>query len=633
VKKKMCIVIAVLVVFAISGVAYSAIDEAKIENMDVSIEGTDKVRYDPASRVKVNLSLNNSDVNEQKVKPFYRIYKNGELQEEKVLEAIEVQPEKTKEVILTWETPKEDFSGYLMEAGIKGADGHVYASDTIGIDVSSIWIKFPRYGYLCDFDEGVDAAGKIDLLSRYHINGLEYYDWQYRHHMPLPESSTAMEPGKWDDWAGRTIDGNVITGYIKNAKNESMTSMAYNMIYAGTDAFFVEKPEAEKWKLFFDKNNGRGEGEFKFHMGSSPSGNGNLFFLNPLNTDWQDYIFAEEIRALKTLGFDGWHGDTVGEWGKMVTADGKPLGKDEETGEDIRCVKDTYRTFLNNAKKALGDFYLSFNPVGAQGIEQADTSNEDVLYTEFWPWDCDRNGACYDNYNAIQTEVERACEESRPTSFDGKGKSLTVKAYINYEKTNGHMNAPAVLLMDAAVYSGGGNRLELGNGDRMLHKEYYPDDNVLMEDDLKQKMKSMADFTVAYENLLRDGQKTVDRDAAIDGEKCSTDGLEDTIWVHVREDEKHEILHLINLTGVDNKWRDEIGKKKAPTVKENLNVKYYTDADITSVKFASPDRGKCMSSKLKFEKSKDDKGNFIRFSVPSLEYWDMIYMEKGENGR
>ena len=96
-------------------------------------------------------------------------------------------------------------------------------------------------------------------------------------------------------------------------------------------------------------------------------------------------------------------------------------------------------------------YYLSFNPVGAQGIEQVNTSNSDVLYTEFWPWDQDRDGALYDTYQALVTEVERTMEESRPCSIDGKGKSLVVKAYINYYKTTGTMNAPGVFSILASI--------------------------------------------------------------------------------------------------------------------------------------------------------------------------------------
>ena len=106
-------------------------------------------------------------------------------------------------------------------------------------------------------------------------------------------------------------------------------------------------------------------------MGDTPTGDSTLYFFNLWNKGWQDYIFQKENESLNALGYDGWHGDTIGEWGEMKTADGHYI-----------TVKDTYTDFLNNAKQALGDKYLMCNPVGAQGIENVNRSNVDVLYTE-----------------------------------------------------------------------------------------------------------------------------------------------------------------------------------------------------------------------------------------------------------
>ena len=115
---------------------------------------------------------------------------------------------------------------------------------------------------------------------------------------------------------------------------------------------------------------------------------GVLQYFNPLNPGWQEYIFSREQEVFSAFGFDGWHGDTIGEMGMMTAADGQPLGYDEN-GQPICLVKNTYTPFLNAAKEAIGDHFLVFNPVGAQGIENVNRSNVDVLYTEFWPWDQD----------------------------------------------------------------------------------------------------------------------------------------------------------------------------------------------------------------------------------------------------
>ena len=50
-----------------------------------------------------------------------------------------------------------------------------------------------------------------------------------------------------------------------------------------------------------------------------------------------------------------------------------------------------------------------------------------------------------------------------------------------------------------------------------------------------------------------------------------------------KADEAYEILHLINLCGTDNEWRDERGKKAAPLLLNGLLVKYYTPEEITGI--------------------------------------------------
>src|SRR5690606_2636345 len=78
-------------------------------------------------------------------------------------------------------------------------------------------------------------------------------------------------------------------------------------------------------------------------------------------------------------------------------------------------------------------------------------------------------------------------------------------AYVNYDlaDNSGHFNTPSVLMADAVIFAFGGAHLELG--EHMLGKEYFPNNNLTMGDDLKRMLVSYYDFLVAYQNLLRDG--------------------------------------------------------------------------------------------------------------------------------
>ena len=62
--------------------------------------------------------------------------------------------------------------------------------------------------------------------------------------------------------------------------------------------------------------------------------------------------FSEINKVFAYFDFDGWHGDTVGDWGEMTTSQGEPLGYTED-GEPIHMVLDTY-TILECCKISIG---------------------------------------------------------------------------------------------------------------------------------------------------------------------------------------------------------------------------------------------------------------------------------------
>ena len=509
-----------------------------------------------------------------------------------------------------WQPPETDFEGYLLQASLSDEEGRPVGICQTAVDVSSSFVKFPRYGYLWDFTKEAAAEDKIEELARCHINVLQYYDWQYRHHIPLSEDAE-----KWQDWSGRWIYGDVIRRYIAAARARGMANMAYNMIYGANKTYLRDGSGVDPaWRLV--KANGQ---DFAVTMSESLGDTGILQFFNILNEGWQRYIIRAEKEALDALGFDGWHGDTMGEYGLMQTAEGKPLGLDE-SGRPVHYVKDGYTVFLNRAKAALGDKYLDFNPVGTQGIEKVNASRVDVLYAEFWPWEKNRWGQYCDTYSAIQREIFAAARESG-------GKSLVVAAYINYKAPGAAFNNAAVLLMDAVVFSSGGARIELGDGGSMLSNEYFPGDRAMaMGEELQKKVRRMYSFITAYENLLRGGPRPVGRHIARHGVRQSANGEGDTVWAFTTAGGGYEVLHLINLTGTDELWRDDSQTKPVPAPVSFIPARYYTESKVEAVFMASPDGEDISPRELAYETGSDDMGRFIAFTVPSLAYWDMVFM-------
>jgi len=513
-------------------------------------------------------------------------------------------------IVIEIPLPDVDFTGYLLKVQAIDCDGKPLETTYHAVDCSSSWTRFPRYGYVWDFTENADPPKMMAELNRYHINGIQFYDWQYRHHQPV-----APDLNGWTDWSGRLIDGRKLRACLTAAHQFGMACMAYNMIYAANRTYLHDGSGVQPaWRLV--KANGQ---DFTCDMDAALGDVGILQYFNLCNPDWQRYLFAKQNEVFQAFAFDGWHGDTIGENGPMMTVSGDALGYADD-GQPIRYVKDGYTPFLNAAKQAIGNHWLAFNPVGAQGIENVNRSHVDVLYTEFWPWDCDADGLPYTGYYALHKAIRQAAEQSG-------GKSLIVAAYVNYRNQTPNFNAPAVRLLDSVVFASGGARIELGNGDGMLSDEYFPADrNKRMDDELQTHMRRLYDFIVAYQNLLRDGQTPVQCRVDIAGVPVSYQGTADTVWGFASEDEQCEVYQLINLLGTDEGWRDEQQTKHSPTLIQNANVTIYTERDVQTVLMASPDDANLSMIALPFTRTGDQNNPGVAFAMPQLAYWNMIVL-------
>ncbi|MDG5852773.1 glycoside hydrolase family 66 protein [Clostridium beijerinckii] len=570
---------------------------------------TDKSMYNPGSNVSVKINLVNYTGNEISNGTIELSVKHLDTQVGNIVtQNFSIEKDENKELFINWTAPNEDFKGYLLEITCKDSEGKVIESSSTAVDVSSNWLKFPRYGYLSNYEKSVNTKDIIDQLKKFHINGLQYYDWQDKHHDPIAGEGSNVED-VWQDLSKHDVYKSTIEGYIKNGHEAGISSMQYNLIYGATQGYENDGVKKE-WGLYKDPSGTDGE-QWTMAM---PSGweTDALYFMDPSNKEWQDYLFAREKEVFEAFDFDGWHMDTVGDFGTVYKADGTPVS-----------ITNTFKDFINAAKKEFPDKYILFNPVGNKGHEDVNSSNVSGAYTEVWPWD----GII--TYNSLKGIVDQARTET-------KGRSLIVPAYMNYdlgdkhsEEKPGKFNTSSVLLTGASVFAAGGSRLELGDDTRMLTKEYFPNRNVVMDEELKARERKYYDFIVAYENLLRDGQINSNNQIQVEGYENSNIGEANKIWTYGKKDSNYDVIQMVNLLGVfDNTWRAADGSKSKPIKAENFKVKYYVTQDIQSVLLASPDANDCKSQSLEFSKGNDEKGNYIEFTVPSLEYWDMIYLKK-----
>lgn len=327
-----------------------------------------------------------------------------------------------------WQTPNEDFKGYLVQISL---DGKSYVS---AVDVSSDVARYPRYGYSVDFmpgetQEESDAMMK-ELAQVYHINLVQYYDWMYRHEKVLPDSGN-----EWVDMFGHTLSRTTIQQRIDAGHQYNQKAMAYLMSYMAREGY--ESNGVNKtWGLYADPNNRNTDydpnnnstlnnvDQFIFPMEGNPAPI--LFAFNPLNENWQDFMANQYKCAVNELGFDGIQIDQMGDfWGNNIAYydyDGNYVNLGESFAPFTNAIKE--QLTANNSSKNIvtmnavnggNNDYFSSNAI----ITQANT---DFAFSELW--------GNSDSYQKINSFV------NWQRMNDG-GKTMVLAAYMNQYDING----------------------------------------------------------------------------------------------------------------------------------------------------------------------------------------------------
>lgn len=501
--------------------------------------------------------------------------------------------------VFSWAAPAADFRGYLVGIAVKNGGGTVVDSDSSAIDVSSDWSKFPRYGYVAHFGAGLDAYNIVWQLKNYHINGLQFYDWQWKHHIPYSASSS------WPDIANRTISRATVSNLIGAAHFYGMMAMNYNL-YGGAYSNYLSDGSGAVLSMGIFSGPKPGGGYTLDNQLGHPLGTWaatlKIFTMNNRDTNWQNYIFGREQDVFSNFAFDGWHIDSLGQ-SSVWDYDGNNFS-----------LHDHYPQFINNAKATLNKRML-YNSVDAGGENQvAQSANVDFVYSELWSGNA--------NYIDFKNRVDNV------RRFGSK--AVVFPAYMNYAKTSGFFNEASVRMADAAIFACGASHLELGDGGEMLRTEYFPENTVKMSTSLKAVLRTYYDFLVGYQNLLRGDTVSASHQASISGLTTSTSGSAGAVWVIAKTTPGYSIIHLINLlNNSSTQWRDDNGTYPAPATQTNLAVKMYYRGAISGGKlwWASPDFNSGAATQLSYTSGSDGGGNYINFTLPQLQYWDMVWLE------
>ena len=501
----------------------------------------------------------------------------------------------------TWTAPAEDFKGYMAEVYQKSTEGDRILA-TIAVDVSSDWSKFPRYGFLATFNEMSQESSEdvIAGLNRLHINGVQFQDWHWKHHWPLAQDKTTMEPLEtYIDIASRNTSLQTIRNYIASCHKYGMKAIFYNLCFGALDDA-GEDGVKDDWYMYKDQDHQT----IDMHELGAPF-KSSIYLVNPANAEWLSYIGEKTDDVYKTLEFDGYQIDQLGGRGTLY----------DYNGEEIDLAAG-YAAFINEMKQKQPEKDLIMNAVSSFGSRQIlGTGKTAFAYNELW------------ESEAQFSDLKKVIDAN--ISYGGENMKTVFAAYMNYDKANnpGSFNTPGILLTDAVMFALGGSHLEMG--EHMLCKEYFPNSNLGMTEELENSIITYYDFMTAYQNLLRDGGKfnsiTV---TSADGSVNIKDWEPATgsIITLGKEFDERQVIHFLNFINANStSWRDLDGSMPEPSVVGNFTVTIQLPSgkNVGSAWIASPDTDYGASRALAFSQN----GTELSITIPSLEYWSMLVLE------
>ena len=498
----------------------------------------------------------------------------------------------------TWTVPQTDYTGYM--ADIYTADGSaaetVYA--TVGIDASSDWARYPRYGFISTYDQSKTSeviGSELALLSRCHINGLQFYDWQNKHHWPLGGT-----PGHlldtYKDIANRDISTAVVKDYIAQGHALGMKTMFYNLCYGALDDASDDGVQ-EQWHIYTDATHSN-----KDRHQLSKSWKSDIYLVDPANTEWQKYLGDRNDEVYTALDFDGFHIDQLGN-----------RGTDYDYYGSVKNFPSAYASFIKAMKQRHPDKRLVMNAVSNYGSEKiVKTGDIDFMYTELWSGE--------DQF----ADLHDILHNNR--AWAGTHLGQVYAAYMDYGHKKPTFNAPGVLLTDAVMFALGASHLELGDG-HMLSSEYFPYADIQMSDSLQTAVIAYYDFLTAYQNLLRDPATETTADIATSKSGVTLNAWPPrlkTVTTLARQTDNRLVVHLLNFSQANSlSWRDMDGTQPEPAAVSDMPLRLRAKG-VKKLWVASPDRIGGAPETLTFRQE----GEYVVFTVPQLKYWTMIVAEQ-----
>lgn len=516
------------------------------------------------------------------------------------LDDVPIGPGRT-EIRIPFDAPAVVWEGYGVEVELEVRDGTAewMARASTALDVADHWRRAPRYGFLSDFGPGEwNRLEDAEAIRKLHLNVVQFYDWMYRHDELLPPADVFTDP------MGRRLCYPVIRQKRAALQERGAAAIAYGAVYAALRDFLDLRPD---WGLY--KRNGE-----PFHLIDR-------FFIMDISPDspWTAHI-VEQFRRAVADGFDGIHMDQYGFPKKAVRhRDGK-----DEVVDLAACYPQLIGRVKDAVRRERTEAGLIFNNVSNYPVHTTAGSDQDAVYIEVWP--------PVVHLRELKSLIDRARERSG-------GKQVILAAYLPAFHPGSGVPAEqaengAIVTM-AAIFASGGFHLFLGEDYKALTTAYYPDCGPLRPSFVRE-VRRYYDFIVRYGKLLYD-PALVDVSMAYAGGineevrfeapvPVEPNGRPGEIWSMVKAHPDRLILHLVNLTGLDDdRWERE--KPARPRPQTGITCTVLAEKPVAGVYAASPDGPDIAPVALDVEEVPHGHGVGIRFTLPELKVWMMVYVQ------
>ena len=354
------------------------------------------------------------------------------------------------------------------------------------------WQDYPLYGFLSDFQpEREDAEATVEELLKFHINGLQFYDWQYRHDRLVPDRQI------YQDVLGRQMSAETIRQLIESAHHYGMACMPYLAVYAASLPYWKKNKD----QALYD----RGGKEILFHDF--------LGLMNPSKgSKWSAHLANECKKIFKHFSFDGLHIDQYGEPKVAYDSEGLPVD-----------LPRSFTDFINHEKKSYPEKAVVFNAVGNWPIEALCESEQDFMYIEIWPPAV--------HYQDLVKIIKNA-------QIRSGYKPVVLAMYMPVSsKAN-------ILLSDALIYASGASRIEIGEHCRYLSDPYFPKHSKIPSL-LYTSLRRYYDFACSYFELLILSKREEDFEVTVPPD----------VIVFLNSTGNKRIIQLININQIpDGRW-------------------------------------------------------------------------------